>query len=99
MLNNKAAYSYKTLYNKPFEIMKCGTNGMGTLQMGEIKLGIMYVSIIPIKLKTDVGGVHLYLPFIYFSVYIYIYMIRKNVYNQIRAWTLTHIVSLFPMNF
>ena len=37
MLTNNAAFRYETLYNGPFEINHCWTNGAVTLQCGATK--------------------------------------------------------------
>ena len=47
--------------------------------MGVIKLGIIYVALIPIKFKTNVDDLNMYLPVVYFCIYIYIYMIGNKV--------------------
>ena len=68
ILNNKSAYKYKTPYNGPFCITQCWTNDKVKLKMDEIKLGIIYVSLSTIKLKSDAKTFHLYLPATYFYI-------------------------------
>ena len=68
MLNNNSAFKYETSYINPFDITQCFSNGTVTLQMGAIKLGIIYISLSPIHLvqtfeyfilKTDIWTCHI----------------------------------------
>ena len=77
MIANNAAFIYETLYNRPFEITKCQTNGMVTFQYCaedkgyNIHLNILY------KYETNVEDIFAEndvlqhdVP-LYISVYIY----------------------------
>ena len=52
MVNNKSAYKYETLYNKPFEIMNFWTNGTVKLQIDAIKHWCNICCINPYKIEN-----------------------------------------------
>ena len=57
ILTNKTGFKYKTLYNGIFEMTRCWTNGMVTLQCSAIKIRFNTSFIKPYTSDTNVKDI------------------------------------------
>ena len=57
MLDNNDSFKYETGYNEPFEITRCWTNGIVTLQCGAIKISYNIRCIKPYTSDTNVEDI------------------------------------------